>query len=71
MLRAEPAEFLFYFYPLLVTFWGTLVTNDAKIVYFTFTYIFWGHLGHNVFGGHEGVTRRYAPVRSRAGPKIE
>ena len=35
MLRAESADF-FCFYPSLVTFWGTLVPNDTKIVHFTF-----------------------------------
>jgi len=30
------SRFLFCFYPSLVTFWGTLVANDAKIVHFTF-----------------------------------
>jgi len=48
MLGVEPAEF--FFYPSLVTFWGTLVANDAKIVHF--------YLLHNIFyggtAGHEG-----------------
>ena len=48
MLRVEPAEF-FCFYPSLVTFWGTLVANDAKIVHFTFSYIFWGTVGPRCF----------------------
>jgi len=37
--------------PSLVTFWGTLVANDAKSSpFFNFTYILWGHWGHNVLG---------------------
>jgi len=39
-------------YPSLVTFWGTLVTNDAKIVIFAF-YIFRGRWGQNVCWGHD------------------
>jgi len=46
----------FGFYPSLVTFWGMLVANDAKIVHLTFYINFPGHWGHDVFGGHEGVT---------------
>jgi len=47
MLRAKPADFLFL-YPSLVTFWGTLVANDATIVHFTFYIYFTGalHLVH-------------------------
>jgi len=63
MLQAEPAEFFFCFYPSLVTFWRTLVANDAKIVHFTFYIYFTGALGPRFFGGHEGVTHRHAPVR--------
>ena len=48
MLRAEPAEF-FCFYFSLVTFWGTLVANDAKIVHFTIYVYFLGTLGQRCF----------------------
>jgi len=72
MLPAEPAE-LFCFCPSLVTFWGTLVTNDAEIVHFTFYIYFLGALGHDVFEGHDRAIPRHAPVQSgsRAGPKFE
>ena len=55
-----------------MTFWGTLVANDAKIVHFTFYVYFPGGTGATVFfEGHDGATPRHAPVLSGAGPKIE
>jgi len=70
MLRAKPVYF-FCFYPSLVTFWGTLVANDAKIVHFTFYIYFTGALQAKMFWSHEGATPRNTLVRSRGGPKIE
>ena len=69
MLQAEPADF-FCFYPFLVTFWGTLVANDAKIVHFTFYIYFTGALEPRRFWGHEGATPRDAPVRRGASPGV-
>jgi len=53
MLRAEPAELFFLFLSFTCDILGyvTLVTNDAKIVHFTFYVYFLGHWGHNVFWG--------------------
>ena len=65
MLRAEPAEF-FCFYPSLLTFWGTLVANDGKIVHFTFYVYFPGALGPRTmfFESHDGATPRHCAERS-------
>jgi len=54
-----------------VTFWGTLVANEAQIVNFTFYVYFLGALGPRCFEGHDGATLRHASVRSEAGTKIE
>jgi len=48
MLRAEPAE-CFCFYPSLMTFWGTLVANDAKNSSFYLLRIFSGGTGVTKF----------------------
>ena len=57
-----------------MTFWGTLVANDAKIVHFTFYIYFTGALQAKMFlGAMRGPPLDTHPVQSRvgAGPKIE
>jgi len=54
-----------------VTFWGTLVANDAKIIHFTFYVYFPGALGPRCFfESHDGATPRHAPVRSGRARKL-
>ena len=58
------------FYPSLVTFWGTLVANDAKIVYFTFYVYFPGVLEPRCFLRAMMGPPLDMPLCG-AGPKIE